>query len=60
MTTETVTLEMRHAGVSEGKPVILPHDWAGFADEIQEYGFYLADLRRISDAVQLRLKGVAD
>ena len=51
--------ELCHAGVVEGKPVIVPHDWAGFAAEIEEYGFYLSDLRVITNAVQMRLKGMA-
>lgn len=51
--------ELCHADQNDkGEPVIIGHDWAGFASEIEEYGFYLADVRRISQAVQLRLKGI--
>lgn len=54
--------ELCHAGISDkGVPYIVGHDWAGFGDEIREYGLYLEDVRRIDQVMhQLRLDGLAD
>lgn len=49
--------ELCHIGFNnEAEPELRNHDWAGFVAEIEEYGLYLDDMRRVGKAVeQLRL-----
>lgn len=49
--------ELSHIGFNDkAEPEIRNHDWAGFVGEIEEYGLYLDDMRRVGKAVeQLRL-----
>ncbi len=49
--------ELKHADVEfddfdEIKPVINPHDWEGFADEIRIYGAWKSDIEMIQKAFQ--------
>jgi Putative phage metallopeptidase len=44
--------ELKHAYVgSDGKAVSVPHDWEGFAEEIQRYGLWKRDIVPIAEAV---------
>lgn len=47
--------ELLHVGVTrdddgETTPVVLPHDWAGFAREIEVYGLHTEDARQVAPA----------
>ena len=42
--------ELKHGAMSDGKPVLLPHDWEGFAQEIERYGLWKKDIEPIAQA----------
>jgi hypothetical protein len=42
--------ELLHAGVQDGEPVIVPHAYEGFPQEITRYGFWKRDIQRLADA----------
>ena len=43
--------ELCHIGADDkGKPCIVPHDWAGFAREIELYGLHTEDARHVERA----------
>ncbi len=48
--------ELKHAAILDGKPVSIPHDWEGFAEEIQRYGLWKMDMVPIGEAVCKTLK----
>lgn len=52
--------ELLHTAIDdEGRPAVRGHDWAGFTREIEHYGLYLEDIRRIDQALrQTRLPGL--
>lgn len=56
--------ELKHASMETGEPVIVPHDFEGFASEIEEYGLWKPDVKMIAEAVkvshQRSLFGAAD
>lgn len=43
--------ELKHAKMEDGEAVIVPHDWEGFADEIERYGFWKRDILPIAASV---------
>lgn len=43
--------ELKHAKIDDEKPVTVPHDWEGFAEEIQRYGLWKRDIEPIAQAV---------
>lgn len=43
--------ELKHAAMDDGEPIIVPHDWEGFAEEIENYGLWSKDLKPIADAI---------
>ncbi len=54
--------EMSHAGIDadKGDYRVLPHDYQGFLSELDHYGFWETDLRRMGRAaIQLGLPGLA-
>lgn len=48
--------ELKHADFDEGAPVVAPHDFEGFGEEIERYGFWKSDIKFIADAVQKSLQ----
>jgi hypothetical protein len=42
--------ELKHGGLIDGKPALMPHDCELFAEDIQRYGLWKADLAKIADA----------
>jgi len=43
--------ELKHARMEDGAAVTVPHDWEGFAEEIERYGFWKRDIKPIAEAV---------
>lgn len=43
--------ELKHARMEGSEAVIVPHDWEGFAEEIDRYGLWMRDLHPIAAAV---------
>lgn len=44
--------ELKHARMEDGEAVTVPHDWEGFAEEIERYGFWKRDIQPIAAAIQ--------
>lgn len=42
--------ELKHAGLDDDGPVLVPHDWEGFAEEIERYGLWKRDIEPIAKA----------
>ncbi len=53
--------ELCHIGTDDkGNPTVVPHDWAGFAREIELFGLHTEDARTVDKAFrQLHLSGTA-
>jgi hypothetical protein len=48
--------ELKHAFVEDGEPVSIPHDWEGFAEEIQRYGLWKQDIVPIAEALTKQME----
>lgn len=49
--------ELKHARMDEDAvPVLVPHDWEGFVEEIERYGLWKGDIRPIAEAGEKALK----
>ena len=48
--------ELKHAKVEDDKPISVPHDWEGFAKEIQRYGLWKSDMEPIAEAIGKTMK----
>lgn len=48
--------ELKHAKVEDDKPTSVPHDWEGFAEEIQRYGLWKSDMEPIAEAIGETMK----
>jgi hypothetical protein len=48
--------ELKHAFVKDGEPVSIPHDWEGFAEEIQRYGLWMQDMVPIAEALTKQME----
>lgn len=48
--------ELKHAKVEDDKPISVPHDWEGFAEEIQRYGLWKSDMEPIAEAIGKTMK----
>jgi hypothetical protein len=42
--------ELKHAGVIDGEPTMIPHDCECFAGDIRRYGLWKSDLEKIAEA----------
>lgn len=47
--------ELKHAMIEDGVAVSVPHDFEGFAEEIERYGFWKRDIKAIAKAVEQTL-----
>jgi hypothetical protein len=43
--------ELKHARKEDGEAVTVPHDWEGFAEEIERYGLWKRDIQPIAAAI---------
>jgi hypothetical protein len=48
--------ELKHAKVEDDKPISVPHDWEGFAEELQRYGLWKSDMEPIAEAIGKTMK----